>query len=181
MDNSKFILDLNRQICRFDVKRNFSDIIFLCVGSNKIIGDSVGPLVGQMLNNTLKEEKNEKKIKVYGNMKDTLNYKNASKVLEEILNQYEKPFMITIDSALGNEKMIERIVVNAGTIQIGNSLGPGIRYDSHINIKGVVGKYKNSPNENLKTLMSVDQEAVKRMSIQIVYGIYKMIEKIKTV
>jgi len=175
MENAKFVQELKEQVYAY-MYQKFSHIVILCIGSNKIIGDCVGPMVGQNLNELLKQE--NKKIIIYGNMKETINFKNAQKIITDIFQMYEKPFMITIDSALGTENMIKKIVVNEGWIQIGKSLGRSISYHSHINIKGVVGENKKNPKDNIETLKKVKLEIVNELSNTVTKGIHQVIEKI---
>lgn len=174
MKNEKFVQDLQKQIFQY-MTQEFSEIILLCIGTNQLIGDCIGPMVGELLNQETKKEN----IIVYGNMIETINFKNARKTIEYILKKYKKPFIITVDSALGTEKMIKRIVVSKGMIKIGKSLGRSISYYSHINIKGVVGENKNTVFENIQTLKTVKPEIIVELSNQMVTGIKKMIETIR--
>lgn len=174
MKNEKFVQDLQKQIFQY-MTQEFSEIILLCIGTNQLIGDCIGPMVGELLNQETKKEN----IIIYGNMIETINFKNARKTIEYILKKYKKPFIITVDSALGTEKMIKRIVVSRGMIKIGKSLGRSISYYSHINIKGVVGENKNTVFENIQTLKTVKPEIIVELSNQMVTGIKKMIENIR--
>lgn len=173
MKKTKFVQDLQKQMNSY-MYQNFSEIVILCVGSNKIIGDCIGPMVGQMLKNILKEEKN---IIIYGNMKETLNFKNARQVIENVFEIYKKPFVITIDSALGTKEMLENIIISTGWMKIGNSLGRSICYYSHINIKGVVGKKKNTLRENIETLKKVNPTLVIELSETITNTLNQTIQK----
>ena len=44
---NKFITEFRRKI--FNTKEEFSDYVFLCIGTEKVVGDSFGPLVGENL------------------------------------------------------------------------------------------------------------------------------------
>ena len=72
--------------------------------------------------------------------------------------------------------MIERIIVGRGNIKIGASLGRDASCNSHINIKAVVGKYKNDKMENFNTLINTDLKMVKKMADTITYGINQTIQ-----
>lgn len=170
MEKTKFVQDLQKNIYQYR-KQSFSDIVILCIGTNKLIGDSIGPVVGQKL----KKENIQEKVYIYGDMKETINFKNAKQVIENIFKIYEKPFIITIDSALGTQTMVSKIVVSKGIIRIGKSLGRSICYPSHITIKGVVGEYRNTIQENLYTLKTVKQEIVDELSNKMAKGINQVI------
>lgn len=173
MEKAKFVQDLQKNIYRYR-RQNFSDIVILCIGTDKLIGDSIGPVVGQKL----KEENIQEKVSIYGNMKETINFKNAKQVIENIFKSYEKPFIITVDSALGTQAMVREIVVNKGVIRIGKSLGRSICYPSHITIKGVVGENRDTFEENIKTLKKVEPKLIWELSDIMVEGIKQEINKI---
>lgn len=172
---------LEKQFYQFDMKNQFSELIFLCIGTNKVIGDMVGPIVGERLKNEVNNRKIKKIVKkeilVYGNMKHTLNLKNADKVIQHVQNEYQKPFLITIDTALGKEDMIEKIFIGSGEIEIGKALEKGVKYQSNIYIKGVVGKYGTTVEENMNTLKNADIVSIKRISNIICDGIIDSMKK----
>ena len=173
MENTRFVQDLQKNIYQYK-NQKFSDVVILCIGTNKLIGDSIGPVVGQKL----KEENIQEKICIYVDMKQTINFKNAKQVIEKIFKIYEKPFIITIDSALGKQTMINKIVVNKGIIRIGKSLGRSICYPSHITIKGVVGENKNTFEDNIAILKTVQPKLIWELSNTMVEGIKQEIGKI---
>ena len=173
MIKEKTVQDLKKQLEQYSYQE-FSHIIILCIGTNKIIGDLIGPMVGQILKKELKYDK----IIILGNMIETINFKNAKQSIESIFEQYAKPFIITIDSALGRDDMVNQIVINKGMVKIGKSLGRSICYYSNINIKGVVGVDKKDKYENIKSLQNVDIELITKLSIRIVNITHKIIKEI---
>ena len=53
--------------------------VFVCIGSNKIIYDSLGPRVGDKLEQNFNKNKN---IEIFGTMKNPVHFKNALLFLE---------------------------------------------------------------------------------------------------
>ena len=117
----------------FDLNNNYSNIVVLCIGTNSIIGDSVGPIVGTFL----KPLENDN-LKIYGDMQNTLNFGNARSIINDIYRNYEKPYIITVDAALSSSKVVGDIVLSKGYIKIGKALEKSICFYSNINIKCVV-------------------------------------------
>lgn len=173
MEKTKFVQDLRKNIYQYR-KQKFSDVVILCIGTNKLIGDSIGPVVGQKL----KEEKIQESVLIYGDMQENVNFKNARQIIKNIFKSYEKPFIITIDSALGTQPMINKIIVNKGIIRIGKSLGRSICYPSHITIKGVVGENKNTFDGNIKILKKVEPKLICELADIMVEGLKQEIDKI---
>ncbi len=175
-----FTNQLKNQIEKYDIQNQFSEIVFLCIGTNKVIGDMIGPMVGERLERETKQMQKylQKEIAIYGNMEHTLNLKNANQVLSFLPYRYEKPFLITIDTALGKKEYIEKVFINSGEIEIGNALSNGIKYQSHINIKGVVGTYHHQIEENINTLKNTEIQLIEKMSGMICRGIKDTIKKL---
>lgn len=173
----EFIKNLKRKISMYDLKSEFKQIIFLCVGTNKIIGDMIGPMVGEDLKNRINKN-TKKEIIVFGNMENTLNLKNAKNIISNIKSKYVNPFIITIDTALGKEENLKKIYVTQGEIEIGKAVSKGIKYESHVNIKGVVGKYSNTKEKNINTLKNVEPESIFYLSSIISNGITEVIKNI---
>ena len=69
------------------------EIVILCTGTTRIIGDALGPITGTFL-----EENNVENV--YGNLQKPADATNLSKVVEEIKASYSKPYIIVVDSAV---------------------------------------------------------------------------------
>ena len=63
---------------------NYSDVIFLCIGTNKVVGDSFGPIIGEILKNNIKHPK----INIIGNLKYNVNANNIIKITQKINKKY---------------------------------------------------------------------------------------------
>lgn len=181
MEKAKFVQELENQIHNFNIYQNFSEIVILCIGTDKLIGDAVGPMVGEKLQKESKIANSintKKEIIVLGNMEQTLNYKNAQMKVKQIYKKCKMPFIITVDTALSKEKWSKKIYITKGKIQIGNSLGKSMLFESHINIKCVVGEYQNTVEKNMEILKKVNPELVIELSEIVAYGVNRILEKI---
>ena len=83
-------------------------IVFVCIGTDRSTGDSLGPLIG-----TLLEEKNMPSFFVYGTLDEPIHAVNLADKLKEIHTTHLNPYIIGIDACLGRMK-------NVGVIQVGN-------------------------------------------------------------
>ena len=70
---TKFANDL--KICLKDLKNEYSNLAILCVGTDKIMGDAIGPIVGS----NLKHLENEY-LQVFGTRNNTLDFNNAKEI-----------------------------------------------------------------------------------------------------
>lgn len=149
----------------------FSDIVILCIGTDKLIGDLVGPIVGQKLKRLFK---NYKKIKVYGDINKSVNITNVDKVIEEINTKFNYPFIITIDSALGPKEVIETVHISCGKIKPGGALSHKKEYKSNINFKAIVGENLKDSFLNFNVLNSIERNVVQKLANEITFHVYKM-------
>lgn len=158
-----------------EVIRNdeISDIVFLCIGTSKIIGDSVGPFIGSKL----KCIENEF-VHVCGTIEQNLNFRNAKRMIEEISCNYKNPYIITIDAALSNKGKFGDIVLGSGYMKIGKALEKSLCFYSNINIKCVVGKEFKDKNKNMEVLKKVDVEELLKLSNIVSNGIINVLRKV---
>jgi len=83
--------------------------IILCLGSEKVIADTLGPLVGHFLQTNYKIN-----TFVYGSLNRTVNNDNFKIYYEHILKTHKNQPILIVDASLGT-------LENLGTIQIKNS------------------------------------------------------------
>lgn len=121
---------------------------FVCIGSNKIIYDSLGPRIGDKLENAFSKNNN---IQVYGTMENPIHLKNAYLFLED-RNLFQNQIVILIDSCLGIKEKIGSIYLSTGGIEIGKAFGRSIYFPAHINIKTIIGNKNYMPNWNIKQI-----------------------------
>lgn len=163
---------LEEKISKISICSGFSNIIFLCVGTSKIIGDSLGPIIGSKL----KCLENEF-IHIYGTIEQNLNFMNAKMIIEKINSIYENPYIITIDAALSNKGRIGDITIETGYIKIGKALEKSLCFYSNINIKCIVGKVFQDKEKNLEELQKVTIDNLLILSNNISNAIINVLEK----
>lgn len=135
-------------------------IIFLCIGTNHCIGDSLGPQVGEILSKQIQN----RNVQVYGNIRNNLHYENIDNVLNKINNQINMPYVIVVDSALSHEEYIGNIIINKKKMIIGEALEKKEYKIGNISIKGIVGKNNRNVQENINTLKNVPLQRIEKLS-----------------
>ena len=168
---ANFNLELNKIIKKINEKK-YSDLIFVCIGTNKIVGDSLGPIVGEILKQNLKE----KNISVIGDLKYNVNINNIHKYVRKIENDYENPYIISIDSALSRTIAPENVFIIKKGLIPGSALKRKSKEIGNIAIKGIVGKYDKNSLMNFYNLKTVDYKLILRLSKNISKIILKSIK-----
>ena len=168
----KFMKEFEEKISEFYLKDNYSNLVFLCIGTNKIVGDSVGPIIGNKLKNM-----ENKYMQIYGTLDNTLNFINAKEIIENIYNNFSNPYLITIDAALSNANNKGDIVLGKGYIKLGKALQKSICFYSNVNIKCVVGRAYSEKDRNLRELKKVSLKETEKMAEIVSNGIKNVLKK----
>ena len=132
-----FVEDFSSRIFEITDGITYSNIIFLCIGTQRLTGDAFGPLTGTRLTNLFR---NANRLNVIGNLNNNISLCNVNEAMNNINSTYTNPFIIAIDAALSSQDNIGKILVTDGAIQLGSSLNrTGIQVGD-MSIRGVVRK-----------------------------------------
>lgn len=116
--NDRNIEQLNvkmREILQTSGYQN-EDIIFLCIGSDRSVGDSLGPLVGTML------IEHHVPYRVYGTLEKPVHAFNLEDTLKEINKRFRKPLIFSVDASLGNQNQVGCVFLKEGPLVPGKAL-----------------------------------------------------------
>ena len=120
------------------------DPVFVCIGSDRITGDCLGPIVGEQL-----VKRYNVPFYVYGTLDYPVNGKNLSAAIEFLKNIHGTSKVVAIDASLGSYEDIGMIKFGKGSIQAGGA----IRKDHHevgdYYITGVVNSGSFADNTRL--------------------------------
>lgn len=115
------------------LKRGYSSIVFVCIGTDRSTGDSLGPLVGYKIENI-----KYKGVYVYGSLNSPVHAKNIHDIMSNIYSKYHKPFVIAIDACLGRSENIGYITVGNGSIKPGSGVKKDLAPVGDMFITGIV-------------------------------------------
>jgi len=164
-DFKEYILELKSGL---DVK---SQVVFFCIGTDRVIGDSLGPITGSLL-----VDKFGKDI-VYGDLFNNVTYENIKSTLDNINTKYENPFIVAIDAALSTKENIGKIFIDNNGINFGDSLGKNLNRIGNIGVKVVVGKDYNNPSLNFNALQNIPLSKILKLSKKTFEGISLILNK----
>lgn len=108
------------------------DIIFLCIGSDRYVGDSLGPLVGSML------EESKVPYQVYGTLDEPVHAFNLKVILKDIHKKFRKPLVFCIDACLGTKDQVGYITFEEGPLSPGKALEKMLPEVGDYHFKGFV-------------------------------------------
>lgn len=153
---------------------SLKNILFVCIGNGKIIGDSLGPLIGTVLEKNKRLIQNNVKIDVIGTFENPILYYNVEEFIKNIDSQDYSEIVI-IDSALGSKENIGKVMITPAEILIGVGVNRGRMVKGDIILKGVVGINYNNISRNLMELESVEAKQVEKIASKMLDIIYSII------
>lgn len=157
------------------IKNYFSkNTIIVCIGTDKCVGDCLGPLVGTFL-----LEKNFP-LPVYGTLENPIHALNLDKKLKEINKLHPSASIIGIDACLGDIKSIGEIHSRDYSIHPGKGVGKSL---PDVGIASIIGIVDACENPELFTSRSIRLNLIFEMAKVICnslihsYYLYSLINK----
>lgn len=172
--NDFFVQNLESKFYRMALKNCFSKVIFVCIGTNRMTGDSFGPKVGDNLKSKFQNIPN---IEVYGTANEPVHFLNAQKYLQTI--NKENACIIVIDSAFASYQNIGNTYVNWGGMKLGKAFQKEFYFPANMNIKTVIAERTKNEKENFNYIVKCDNKKIEDLSFQVAEEIYFAISKIK--
>lgn len=159
---------------------SYTDLVIVCIGTDRSTGDCLGPLVGYLLSKKTLYNDN---INVVGTLDNPVHAKNLIKNIKSIKSEYINPFIIAIDASLGKIERVGYVSVWDGPLMPGAGVNKKLPKIGDIHITGVVNvsgfmEYMVLQNTRLNIVMNMANV----ISSSLFYSINKLIKPtVKTV
>ena len=157
------------------------EIILLCIGTDRIIGDSLGPLVGSMVERSchlhpfeacrlqpplryqsqsqsqfqtrlLSEASPQYRLTVYGTLESTVHALNLEKISMHIKKKHPGSTVIAVDASLGSYESIGSVFIRSGGLRPGAGVRKSLPCIGDISITGISGEQSRHPYLALQTV-----------------------------
>lgn len=146
------------------------ETVVICIGSDKVSGDMLGPLVGSAL-----RDEYDLPFPVYGAVGENVNGVNLASYVRMIKRRHEGSSLIAVDAALGKESDVGKIRLKRGGVKAGGALDRNIDAVGDLGIVGIVAK-EIAPKDVVSELLAVPFELVSSLA----EGIAEMIHAVLT-
>lgn len=163
---------LGNYLSKILIKSGFSDIapVLLCIGSDRVTGDSLGPMVGSAL-----EERYKKSIPVFGTLKMPVHALNLEETIDAIHLHFPDHPLIAVDASFGTKEHLGCITAGKGSLCPGAGVDKNLIAVGDFFVTGIVASF--SPFSHL-VLQSTRLSAVMPLASQISRGIAHAIDEI---
>lgn len=131
------------------------DTVIVCIGTDKCIGDCLGPLVGSILT------ENFFPLPVYGTLSYPIHALNIDERLNEIHSKHPNASIIGVDACLGNEEDIGEIRIRDYAIHPGKGVGKEL---PEVGVASIIGIVDSSDNSELFFSRSIRLSFVMNMA-----------------
>ncbi len=139
------------------------NVVVVCIGSEKIAGDSLAPLVGDEL-----RERYAVKNFVYGTTDESINGRNYDEWLEFVAEVHKGAKILAVDAGLGAVASVGKIRLTSGVVPKKAVTGGG-KTVGDAGIVGIVGEVSDNP---LGALLTVSADEVQKMAEKIAFVIF---------
>jgi len=171
--NSPFAVSLSSDLIYKYLSREISgqeDLIILCIGTDRSTGDSLGPLVGHKLQPLIRSYND---VNLFGTLENPVHAKNLEFTIDKIYKEYKSPFIIAVDSSLGNYNRIGYISIKNTPIRPGSGVNKVLPEVGDRSITGIVNvggmmEYMVLQNTRLSLVMNMADIIYKSLYLSIV-------------
>lgn len=131
---------------------DFQKPVVLCVGTANVIGDSLGPMVGDLL-----VEKYGVDAYVYGRYDRPVNGLNYPLYVAHVKKHHAGSVVIAVDACLGQKVDVGRVRLTVKGLRAGAALKKSLPAFGDIGVLGIVAERSG---DNLSSLLSADASVV---------------------
>jgi len=125
----------------FDLCKDKRDIAFVFVGTDANIGDSLGPVCGQIT------DFSGTNLLFYGSLSYTITAKDVPYVANYIKKAHPSTFVVIVDAALGNAEDIGTVKICENGIKPGLGVNKDLPMIGDIGIIAVVGEKRTADKQ----------------------------------
>lgn len=113
--------------------RHADGLVLLCIGTDRSIGDALGPLTG-----TLLYEQGPWPFRLMGTLEHPVHAGNLGETIALIERDYRSPVIVAVDACLGRTESVGYIGIGKGSLRPGAGVNKMLPAVGHLYVTGVV-------------------------------------------
>ena len=115
-----------------------TEVLFLCIGTDRSTGDSLGPLIGYKLT-----KQGIKKARVIGTLDNPVHALNLEYSVKRAETIYSDSIIVAVDASVGNTEHIGYVTMGRGPLRPGLGVRKNLDAVGDVFITGIVGASKD--------------------------------------
>lgn len=148
--------DLARLVSEIQEEEQKKQVLYLCIGSDRSTGDSLGPLIGHMLlcrecgyavreqrypaRGTVRPAREApQRPGILGTLHRPVHAVNLGNAIGLIEREYADAVVVAIDASIGSREHVGYITLSKGSMKPGLGVCKNLSAVGHISITGIVG------------------------------------------
>lgn len=135
-------------------------VVFLCIGTDRSTGDSLGPLIGHKLQKQCKTG-GRKQAAVFGTLERPVHAMNLEQYQDFVAKSFPNRIVVAVDASVGSAEHIGYVTLGKGSLKPGLGVSKDLEAVGDIFITGIVGGCTNC---DPLMLQSVRLSVVMRMA-----------------
>ena len=147
-------------------------VIVLCIGTDRVTGDSLGPMIGYKLDQYKFGIFGN--IGIYGTLNEPVHAKNLKFTIDMIYEKYDNPLVIAIDASLGSICSIGHVTVGKGPLKPGAGVNKKLPIVGDMFVTGIV-----NISVGFSSIQNTRLGLVMQMADIIFYGMVNALSRIK--
>ncbi|MGL5616362.1 MAG: spore protease YyaC [Sarcina sp.] len=140
------------------------NLVFLCIGTDRSTGDSLGPIIGDKLSKLTR-----KNIYVFGTLENPVHAENLIDTIEFIERSIKNPYIIAIDACLGSINNVGKVLIQKTALSPGMAFNKELPKVGNLSILGIVNI---SSTLDFMVLQNTRLYTVMKLANSIYYGIH---------
>lgn len=112
------------------------EILFLCIGTDRSTGDSLGPLAGSRL--APLEAATSGRVRIQGTLEAPVHASNLHEVVRALQHPRPGPFVVAVDACLGRAENVGCLTVRPGPLLPGTGVNKALPAVGDVQLLGVV-------------------------------------------
>ena len=132
----RFAVNLNQLIAEAMAEKQKAGVIFLCIGTDRSTGDSLGPLIGHKLRDL--GQKNER-VQVVGTLDCPVHAMNLEQAIFMVRRCYPDHVIVAVDASVGRSEHVGCVTLGKGALRPGLGVCKELQAVGDIFITGIVG------------------------------------------
>lgn len=126
-------------LAQYPVRRE-KPIMFLCIGTDTLVGDALGPLVGTQLKKRLGSD-----LQVWGTLENPVDATNVQSTVEGLREEFPDAFVIAVDASFSPfEERKGLVTLSVGGLHPGAGTGKDLPGVGDLSIRGIVAGGSNT-------------------------------------